>query len=147
MKEGVGAVGIDVDLGPRTHEMGPHRAFRDLQFQGAVGDAIVLTDLALLLHAQNLAEVDAPDRRERRALAGRRNGETRVVGGKGDLAEEGVGRLDRVDPGELELLRQTVLERSEIRSERPRAKGVRKNARLSRGYAANRPRYVPRRAA
>ena len=46
MKEGVGAVGIDVDLDPRLDEMGAHRAWRDLQFEGAVGDAIVMADPA-----------------------------------------------------------------------------------------------------
>src|SRR5882757_5518394 len=32
MEEGVGAVGVDVDLDPRLDEVGPHRAFGDLQF-------------------------------------------------------------------------------------------------------------------
>ena len=60
-----------MDLDPRLDEMGPHRAFGDLQFQRPVGDAIVMSDLPLLLDAQDLVGVDARDRRERRALAGR----------------------------------------------------------------------------
>src|SRR5882757_11283054 len=48
VEEGVGAVGIDVDLDPRLDEMGPHRAFGDLQLERAVGDAIVVHDLTLL---------------------------------------------------------------------------------------------------
>src|SRR5437764_14422316 len=38
VKEGVRAVWVDVDLDPRLDEVGPHRAFGDLQFQRAVGD-------------------------------------------------------------------------------------------------------------
>src|ERR1700679_1528511 len=77
MEEGVGAVGINVDLDPRLDEMRAHWAFGDLELERPVGDAIVLADLALLLDAQDLAEIDARDRREGRALAGRLNGETR----------------------------------------------------------------------
>jgi len=103
MKDGVGAVGIDVHLAPRVHEMGPHRAFGDLQFQCAVGDAIVLADLPLLLDAQDLVEVDAGNRREGRALARRLDREAGVVFRQIDLPDEGVGGFDRVDPGEPEL--------------------------------------------
>jgi len=113
MEEGAGAVGIDVHLDPRLDEMRAHRAFGDLQFQRPVGDAIVVADLALLLNAQDLAEVDAGDGREGRAFAGRLNRETGVVGGQIDLAEEGVGRLDLGYAGEPELLDQTILERAE----------------------------------
>ena len=59
MEEGVGAIGIVMDLDPRLDEMRPHRAFRDLQLQRSVGHAIVVHDLALLLDAQDLVEVDA----------------------------------------------------------------------------------------
>src|SRR5271166_4199517 len=51
VEEGVRAVRIEVDLDPRLDEMRPHRTWRDLQLQRPVGDAIVLSDLALLLHA------------------------------------------------------------------------------------------------
>ena len=74
--------------------MGPHRAFRDLQFERPVGDAIVMADLALLLDAQDLVEIDARNGRESGAFAGRRDGEAGVVGGQIDLADEGVGRVD-----------------------------------------------------
>jgi hypothetical protein len=59
-----------MDLDPRLDEMGPHRAFGDLQFQRPVGDAIVMSDLPLLLDAQDLVQIDAGDGREGRALAG-----------------------------------------------------------------------------
>src|ERR1700733_1238439 len=49
MEDGVGAVGVDVDLDPRPDEMGPHRALRDLELESPVGDAIVMADLPLLL--------------------------------------------------------------------------------------------------
>jgi len=64
MKDGVGAVGIEVDLHPRLDEMRAHRGFRDLELERPVGDAIVVSDLPLLLHAQDLGEVDAGDRGE-----------------------------------------------------------------------------------
>src|ERR1700722_15773761 len=113
VEEGVRAVGIDVDLDPRLDEMRAHWAFWGLQFQRAVGDAIVLADLALLLDAQDLVEVDARDRGEGRALAGRTDGEAGVMGGQIGLADEGVGRIDVGDAGEPELLRQPVLQRLE----------------------------------
>ena len=113
VKEGVRAVGIDVDLDPRLDEVGPHRAFGDLQFQRPVGDAIVLADLTLLLHAQDLVEIDAGNGREGRAFAGRIDSETSVVGGQVDLADEGVGGLDRRDPGKPELFDQAILKRPE----------------------------------
>jgi hypothetical protein len=69
VEDGVGAVGIDVDLDPRLDEMRAHWAFGDLELERAVGDAIVLADLALLLDAQDLVEIDARNGREGRALA------------------------------------------------------------------------------
>ncbi len=112
-EEGVRAIGIDVHLDPRLDEMGPHRAFRDLQLERAVGDAIVVADLPLLLNAQDLVEIDAWNEREGRALAGRIDGEPGVVGWPVSLADEGVGRLDVGYAGELELFDQTVLKRPE----------------------------------
>ena len=113
MKDGVGAVGVDVDLDPRLDEMGPHRAFRDLELQRAVGDAIVMADLALLLDAQDLVEVDAGNGGEGRAFAGRGNRETGVVGGQVDVAKEGVRRLDIGYAGKRELLDEPILQRRE----------------------------------
>src|ERR1700676_1566427 len=80
MKDGVGAVGVDVDLDPRLDEMRPHRALRDLELC-AGGDAIVMAALPLLLDAQDLVEVDARNGGEGRAFAGRIDRETGVVGG------------------------------------------------------------------
>src|SRR5271170_3292946 len=51
LEDGVGAVGVEVDLDPRLDEMGPHRALRDLELERPVGDAIVMADLPLLLDA------------------------------------------------------------------------------------------------
>ncbi len=47
----MGAVGVDVNLDPRLDKMRPERALRDLQLQRAVGHAIVVLDLALVLDA------------------------------------------------------------------------------------------------
>ena len=107
------AVGVDADLDPRLYEMGAHRARRDLQFQRAIGDGIVVHDLALFLDAEDFVEIDARDRDEGRAHVGRRHGEAGVVGGQIDLADEGVGRLDRGDPGQRQFLDQTILKRPE----------------------------------
>ena len=113
MEDGVGAVGVDVDLDPRLDEMRPHRALRDLQLQGPVGDAIVVANLPLLFDAQDLVEIDARNGREGRALAGRIDGEAGVVVGQIDVADESVGRLDLRDPREPEFLDQTILKRPE----------------------------------
>jgi hypothetical protein len=123
MKESVRAVGIDMRLDPRFDEMGPHRAFGDLQFQRSVGDAIVVSDLPLLLDAQDLVEVDAGNGGEGRALAGRIDGEAGVVGWQIDLAQAGVGRLVSVMPASLSSFTSRSCSVPNIRSERPRAWG------------------------
>ena len=52
-------------------------------------------DLTLLLHAQDLVEIDAGDRREGRARAQPAATAKRAsVGGRIDLADEDVGRLE-----------------------------------------------------
>ena len=76
-----------------------------------MGDAIVLADLPLLLDAQDLVEIDAQERGEGRALDRRLDSEAGVVGRQIAAADEGVGRLDRDDPGEPQLLGQSVLQR------------------------------------
>src|SRR5208337_1095736 len=48
VEEGMGSVGIEVDLDPRLDEVRTQRAFGDLQFERAVGHAIVVAHLALL---------------------------------------------------------------------------------------------------
>ena len=67
-------------------------------------------DLALFLDAQNLAQIDAGDRHERRALLLGLDGETGVMDGNVDLADEGVGRFDRGDPGQRQLFGQAILQ-------------------------------------
>jgi hypothetical protein len=113
MEDGVGAIGVHVDLDPRLDEMGLHRALRDLELHRAVGDAIVVADLPLFLDAQDLVEVDAGNGREGRAFAGRQNRETGVVGGQVDVAKEGVRRLDIGYAGERELVDEPILKRPE----------------------------------
>src|SRR5271154_7570521 len=113
VEDGVGAVGVDVDFHSRLDEVRPHRAFRDLELERAVGDAIVMADLPLLLDAQDLVEVDAGNGGEGRALAGRQNREAGVVGGQVDLAKESVGRRDIGYAGEREFVDETVLKRPE----------------------------------
>ena len=109
----MGAVGVDMDLDARLDEMRPHRALRDLELERAVGDAIVMADLALLLDAQDLVEIDAGNGRESGAFAGRRDGEADVVSGQVNLANEGVRRGDVGYAGEREFVDQTILKRCE----------------------------------
>ena len=113
VEESVRAVAVDVDPDPRLDEMGAHRRFRDLELERPVGDAVVVADLPLLLHAQDLVEIDARNGREGRALASGPHGEARVVRRQVDVPDEGVGLLNGRDPGEPELLDQTVLKRLE----------------------------------
>src|SRR5579863_2168681 len=91
--------------------MGAHRAWRDLQFERAVGHAIVMADLPLLLDAQDLVGADAGNGGEGRAFAGRQNRKTGVVGGQVDLAKEGVRRLDIGYAGERKLVDEPILRR------------------------------------
>jgi hypothetical protein len=72
-----------------------------------------MSDLTLLLDAQDLVEIDARNGREGRAFAGRIDGEAGIVGWQIDLADEGVGRLDIGYAGKLELLGQAILQRPE----------------------------------
>jgi hypothetical protein len=72
-----------------------------------------MADLALLLRAQDVVEVDAGNGGEGRAFPGRRNRETGVVGGQVEVAKEGVGLLDIGYAGEREFLDETILQRPE----------------------------------
>ena len=47
VEQGVGAVGVDVDLDLRFDEVRTQRAFWDLQFERTVGHAVVVADLAV----------------------------------------------------------------------------------------------------
>src|ERR1700685_797023 len=82
-------------------------------FERAVGDAIVMADLPLLLDAQDVVEVDARNGREGRAFAGRQNRETGVVGGQVDVAKEGARRLDIGYAGNRATVDETILKRPE----------------------------------
>ena len=107
------AVRIGVDANRRAHEVRSQRARRDLQGPPREAHAVVVADLSLLLHAHDLAPPLGRDRHERRASLVRCGREAGVVLGQEDRADEAVGRLDRGDASELELLRQPVLERAE----------------------------------
>ena len=63
-----------------------------------------MADLALLLDAQDLVEIDARNGRESGAFAGRRDGEAGVVGGQVTPANEGVRRGDSVRPASASSL-------------------------------------------
>ena len=104
------AVGVEVDFDPRLDEVWAQGTFRDLKLEPKEGHAFLVADRALLLDAQDLVEINARDRNEGRARLGRRRGEARIVGGQIDVAKEGVGSLDRIDPGERELLHEPVLQ-------------------------------------
>jgi hypothetical protein len=123
VKDGVRAVGIDVHLDPRAHEMGPHRALRDLQFERPVGHAIVLADLPLLLDAQDVVEVDAGNGREGRARAGRLDREAGVVFRQIAVARKALAASTSVTPASLSSFGNRSCSVWNARSERPRAWG------------------------
>ena len=113
VEDGVRAVGIDVNLDPGSNEVRAHRGFRDLELKRPVGDAIVVSDLPLLLDAQDLVEIDAGNGREGGVFAWGSTAKRASIGGDEDVADEGGGVLDRRDPGESELLDQAILKRPE----------------------------------
>ena len=98
MEDGVRAIGIGSHLHPGFDEVRPQRAFRDLQLQTVVGNAIVVADLTLLLHAKHLVEIDAGDCHERRSRLLRGSRKPGVMGGDIDIAQEGVGRRRWLPP-------------------------------------------------
>ena len=101
----------------------PGRLRRDLQAEPRVADAVVVADHALGLGAEDLGEV-AGERHERAARLGRGHGEAAVGRRDEALGQEAVRRLDAVDAGQAQLLRQALLQRAEkARSIRPRASG------------------------
>jgi hypothetical protein len=63
-----------------------------------------MADLALLLDAQDLIEIDARNRRESGAFAGRRDGEAGVVSGQVNPANEGVAAAMSVRPASASSL-------------------------------------------
>ena len=119
----MGSVGIDVDLDPRLDEVRTQRAFGDLQFERAVGHAIVVADLALLLDAQDLAEIDARDRGEGRAGLSRRCGEALIVGGQMTSRMKALAASIEVIPASLSSFTSRSCKVWNARSERPRACG------------------------
>jgi hypothetical protein len=74
--------------------MGSERAFGDLEFEGVEGDAIVVSNLALFLQAENFGEINTGDGDEGCAFLFGLAGEAIVVIGDEDLAQEGIGGCD-----------------------------------------------------
>ncbi len=72
--------------------------------------AIIVAGVAVFLNAENLAKIDARDCNESRAFPFGLDREARIVGRNIDIPDEGVGGLDRGDPGQRKLLGQTVLQ-------------------------------------
>ena len=107
------SVGIVADLDGRLDEMSPQRTFRDLELQSVERHAIVVADLAFVLRAQDLGQIDARDGDESASLLFGLNGEAGVVGGDVDVAQECVGGLGRRDPGQGQFLGQPILQRAE----------------------------------
>jgi hypothetical protein len=110
MKDRVRSVMVLPDLDSRLDEVRAQRAFEDLEFQPVERHAIIVADLAVFLNAENLAKIDARDCNESDAILFGRNRETRIVSRYIDIPDEGVGGLDRGDPGQRQLLRQPVLQ-------------------------------------
>ncbi|HEV2098804.1 MAG TPA: hypothetical protein VGR45_07735 [Stellaceae bacterium] len=113
MEDRQAAVGIFVDAHDRAHEMRPQRARRDLQAEAAPFDGVVVADPALFLEAEDLARLAGAVGYEGAARLGRGDREGGVVLPQIAFGDPPVGRLDRRDPGEPQLLRQAVLQRAE----------------------------------
>src|SRR5665213_2016782 len=107
------AVGILVDAHGGLDEVRPQRARRDLQTERAPFDGVVVADLAGLLDTEDLAPGTGRVGNEAGAGLLGGDGELRVVGGDVGLGEPAVGGLDPGDPGELQFLRQPVLQGAE----------------------------------
>jgi hypothetical protein len=106
-------VGIFVHPHHGADQMRRQRVRRDLQAEPAPLDGVVVADPALLLEAQNLARVAAAVGDEGAAGFGRRHREGGVVLPQIGLGDPAVGRVRRLDPGQLQLLRQAILQGAE----------------------------------
>jgi hypothetical protein len=102
MKDRMGSVMVLPDLDVRLDEMRARRTRRD--------HTIVVADVAFFLNAENLAKIDARDCNKSDALLFGVDGEPRIVSRDVNIPNEGVGGLDRGDPGQHQLLGQTVLQ-------------------------------------
>ena len=96
-----------------THEMRPERARRDLQAQAAPLDGIIVPHPALLLDAQNVLHSAAAIADEGAAGLDRGDREGGIVGRPIALGEPAIGRCDRRDAGQRQLLRRPVLQGAE----------------------------------
>jgi hypothetical protein len=112
-EDGDPAVRILMHAHARLDEVGPQRAWRDLQAEPAPFDGNVVADLAGFLDAQKLARDPEGIGDEGRARLLGCHREARVMGGDVAPGEPAVGGLEGGDAGEPELLGQPVLERAE----------------------------------
>ena len=113
---------MDLDLG--TNEVGARRVWRDLQAPPLPGDGVVGCDDALLLEAQDVAPLLLCDRHESGPCFGGCDGKARIVDGHVAVANEAICSLQIIDDaGQLQLLRQTILEGAEQPFRAPRASG------------------------
>jgi hypothetical protein len=96
-----------------THEMRPERARRDLQAQASPLDGIIVPHPALLLDAQNVLHSAAAIADEGATGLGRGDREGGIVGRPIALGEPAIGRCDRRDAGQRQLLRRPVLQGAE----------------------------------
>src|SRR5665213_3827373 len=111
VEDGVGAVVVLPNLDPRLDKVRAQRTCRDLQFQTVERHAIVVADLTLLLHAENLAEIDTRTGDESAAVLLGLDGKAGVVDRKIDITKKQIGRIHRGNPGQGQFLGQPVLQR------------------------------------
>jgi hypothetical protein len=100
----VASVMVLADLHLDMHEVRTQRTGRDLQLSPTERYRIVLADLALFLHAQDLFEIDPGDRNKRRSLLLRLHREPGIMGRDVDRADKPVGGFDVGDPSQRQLL-------------------------------------------
>ena len=103
--------------------MGTQWTRRQLQAPSVMVNGVVASHQALDLHAQDLGEHRGIGGYETALRDLRRPGKARIVRRNINVADEPIGGFDLIDTSELQLLRQPILQRANIRSERPRASG------------------------
>src|SRR4029077_7105595 len=107
-----------------------------------VGDAIVVADLPLLLDAQDLVEVDALDRDESRAMAGRIGGEAARVGREVNFRMKALAASTVAIPASLSSLGNRSCSVWNARSDRPLASGEKAPICSTPSCASARPTWV-----
>jgi hypothetical protein len=108
--EGVGAIEMPPGQDPQARAHAASGLLVDLHPYSLEARRVIGGHGALLLMAEDLVEVDAPQWHEGRGGIGGRPAEAGVVGGQESLAEIAVGDGQRAPAGDPELIDEPILE-------------------------------------